>query len=219
MFKKKKWIFPLMFILVVSLVLTGCTNDPAEDEIEDAQDAADDAQDEIEDAGDDAQDAVEDAQDEVDDTAQDAEEEVRDMNYEDITLTAEDVFDKFMELHPDAKIKEIDLDKELMEYQYVVEGYDNENDYEVKINPVNGEVISDDSETVGLDDEDEEIKKEHLANVDSIIEKAKAEDGSDSELDEWNISVEDGKVVMDVEIGLTEYSYDMETETLLEKDM
>lgn len=219
MFKKKKWIFPLMFILVVSLVLTGCTNDPAEDEIEDAQDAADDAQDEIEDAGDDAQDAVEDAQDEVDDTAQDAEEEVRDMNYEDITLTAEDVFDKFMELHPDAKIKEIDLDKELMEYQYVVEGYDNENDYEVKINPVNGEVISDDSETVDLDDEDEEIKKEHLANVDSIIEKAKAEDGSDSELDEWNISVEDGKVVMDVEIGLTEYSYDMETETLLEKDM
>lgn len=154
-------------------------------------------------------------------TEDDLEEDIRDMTYDDIVLTPEEAFDKFMELHPDAKIEEIDLDKELMEYQYVVEGYDNENDYEVKINPVDGEIISDDSETVDLDDDDEyiEITKDHLAKVNTIIEKAKAEDGSDSELDEWNISSEDGRIIMEVEIGATEYSYDMESEKLIERDM
>lgn len=153
----------------------------------------------------------------VDDTAKDVEDSARDMNYEDITVTPEQAFDKFMELHPDTKITQIDLDKELMEYQYVVEGYDNENSYEVKINPVDSSVISDDSEVYEMDDEeDAEITKDHLAKIESIIDKAKVEDGSDSELDEWNISVEDGKVIIDIEIGATEYSYDMDTEELVE---
>lgn len=194
---KKKWLLSIMLVLVVSLILTACATETSDK----------------------VKDPAEDAKDKVGEIAKDLEDDVRNINYEDITVTPEEVFDKFMELHPNAKISQIDLDKELMEYQYVVEGYDSENDYEVKINPINGEVISDDSEVAEMDKENLEITKEHLAKIDNIIEKAKVEDGSDSELDEWNIDIDDGRVVMEVEIGAKEYSYDMDTEELIDKDI
>lgn len=206
---KKRWLLPLMLVLVLSLAITGCTTDDP-DAVDDTQTGE----------SEEVEDKVEDAADDVGDAASDVEDDIRDMTYEDITVTPEEAFDKFMELHPDAKVNQVDLDKELMEYQYVIEGYDTENDYEVKINPVDGEVISDDTEVAELDDDAAvEITKDHVAKVDSIIDTAKEEDGSDSELDEWNIYTEDGKVIMDVEIGMTEYSYDMDTEQLLENEM
>ena len=207
---KKKWLLPLLLVLIVSLALAGCADDA--DDMDDTDTGDTDVKEDVDDAADDAKDAV-------DDTAEDAEDAVRDMTYEDIKVTPEEAFDKFMELHPDAKVKELEIDKELTEYQYVIEGYDKEKAYEVKLNPVDSNVISDDEEEVDLDDENAEITKDHVAKVDSIIEKAKKEDGSDSELDEWNISVEDGKIVMDVEIGATEYTYDLDTEELIENDM
>ena len=92
-------------------------------------------------------------EDKVDKVVDDATEDVRKTTYNDIKFTPEEAFDKFMELHPEAKIESLDLDKGLMDYQYVVEGYDTENEYEVKINPVNGEVISDETEMAELDDD------------------------------------------------------------------
>ncbi len=190
---KKKWLLSLVLVMVLSVVAVGCT-DNTEDKVDKV---------------------VDDAKESVDDATED----VRKTTYNDIKFTPEEAFDKFMELHPEAKIESLDLDKGLMDYQYVVEGYDTENEYEVKINPVNGEVISDETEMAELDDENGEITKEHLAKVDSLIDKAKAEDASDSELDEWDISVDDGRVVIDIEIGTIEYSYYMDTEELIEKDM
>lgn len=216
---KKKWLLSIAFILVMSLAIVGCTNDT--NDTDDTQTGDPDTEEKLDDATDDVEDAADDAKDTVDDTVKDVEDDVRDMTYDDIKVTPEEAFDKFMELHPNTKVKSVDLDKEVMEYQYVVEGYDENNEYEVKMNPVDGEVISDDSDDLDMDDDDDdgEITKDHLSKVDSIIDKAKKEDGSDSELDEWDISIEDGKVVIDVEIGATEYSYDMETEELIEKDM
>ena len=190
---KKKWLLSLVLVMVLSVVAVGCT-DNTEDKVDKV---------------------VDDAKESVDDATED----VRKTTYNDIKFTPEEAFDKFMELHPEAKIESLDLDKGLMDYQYVVEGYDTENEYEVKINPVNGEVIRDETEMAELDDENGEITKEHLAKVDSLIDKAKAEDASDSELDEWDISVDDGRVVKDIEIGTIEYSYDMDTEELIEKNM
>ena len=190
---KKKWLLSLVLVMVLSVVAVGCT-DNTEDKVDKV---------------------VDDAKESVDDATED----VRKTTYNDIKFTPEEAFDKFMELHPEAKIESLDLDKGLMDYQYVVEGYDTENEYEVKINPVNGEVISDETEMAELDDENGEITKDHLAKVDSLIDKAKAEDASDSELDEWDISVDDGRVVIDIEIGTIEYSYYMDTEELIEKDM
>lgn len=204
----KKLLSSLALASIVSLTVVGCSDTQT----------GEDAQNKVEDAGNDAKDTANQAKDAADDAADKAEDSIREMSYEDIKITPEQAFDKFMELHPEAKVRAIDLDKELREYQYVIEGYDEENNYEVKVNPVDGEMISDDAEAVDSADQNAEITKDQLAKVDSIIDKAKAEDGSKSELDEWNISVENGKVVMDVEIGMTQYSYDMETEELIQNN-
>lgn len=201
---KKKSILAILFILLLSFTMVACSN-----ETEDTS-----TQDEVGNVVDEAKESVEDA-------AKDVEDNVRSVNYQDIKITPEEAFDKYMELHPGSKIKEIGLDKELMDYEYVIEGYDNENEYEVKIDPLDGSIKEDKTDEFDLDSDDEkdEITKIHLAKVDVFIEKAMEEDGSNSELDEWNISIDDRRIVLDIEIGATEYSYDLESEKLIEKDM
>ena len=199
---KNKWLLSVACISVLSIGLMGCGD------ANDTQTGDPDTGDKIEDTGSDAKDSV-------DDGFKEAEDEVRDMTYEDIKIKPEEAFDKYMELHPDSKLTKVDLDKELMEYQYVIEGYDATNEHEVKLNPVDGEIVSDDTEEVDVEDKAGEITKEHLAKIDSIIDKAKEEDASDSKLDEWTVYVEDGKVIIDVEIGATKYSYDMDTEEII----
>ena len=199
---KNKWLLSVACISVLSIGLMGCGD------ANDTQTGDPDTGDKIEDTGSDAKDSV-------DDGVKEAEDEVRDMTYEDIKIKPEEAFDKYMELHPDSKLTKVDLDKELMEYQYVIEGYDATNEHEVKLNPVDGEIVSDDTEEVDVEDKAGEITKEHLAKIDSIIDKAKEEDASDSKLDEWTVYVEDGKVIIDVEIGATKYSYDMDTEEII----
>jgi uncharacterized membrane protein YkoI len=144
------------------------------------------------------------------------------VRYEDIELTPEDAYDKFMEAHSDSKIREISLDKNMTEYQYVVEGYDDENDYEVKINPVSGDIISDDTEIIDLDDEQGEITKDQLSKIESLVEKALEESKEGSKVNEWSLEYDDNILAFDIEViednNEVEYTYDLETENLIEKD-
>lgn len=209
----KKMLLGVSLAFSLSLVLVGCGNANGN--------VSNNAENSMNAAGNAVANTTENIKDNVDNVSKDAENDMREMNYSDIKISAEEAFDTFMELHPDAKVTEVDLDKETMEYQYVIEGYDQDNQYEVKINPVSGDVLSDDTEVMDVDDTEEDriIEKDHLAKVENLIMMAQKEDGSDSELDEWTVSSEDGKIVMDIEIGMTEYSYDVETESLIESDM
>lgn len=144
------------------------------------------------------------------------------VSYEDIELTPEDVYDKFMESHSDSKIREISLDKNMTEYQYVVEGYDDENDYEVRINPVSGDIISDDTEIIDLDDEQGEITKDQLSKIESLVKKALDESKEGSRVNEWSLEYDNNILAFDIEViednNEVEYTYDLETENLIEKD-
>lgn len=201
--RNKKGILVLALVLAIALTLIGCTPGVKED---------------LDSAGDKIGDATDKVSDNVDETLDDAEEEIRETNYEDITVSPEEAFDSFLKLYPDAKVVEFDLDKDMMDYKYVIEGYDMENEYEVKINALDGEVISNDIELFDSEDEVLEITKGHLAKIDSFIEMAKIEDGSNSNFDEWSISIDDGIVEIEIEIGIKEYVYDMDTEKLIEID-
>lgn len=203
MIRNKKIILILVSVLVLSLTLFGCTQGVEED---------------LDTAGDKIEDATDKTAEKVDDALDDAEEKIREVNYEDIKISPEEAFDSFLKLHPDAKVVEFDLDKDLMDYKYVIEGYDMENDYEVKIDAVDGEIIKDEIEVFDSDGKTLEITKAHLAKIDSFIEMAKLEDGSNSEFDEWSISIDDNRIEIEIEIGTKDYTYDMDTEELIEKD-
>ncbi len=201
--RNKKGILVLALVLALALTLIGCTQGVEED---------------LDSAGDKIEDATDKVADNVDETLDDAEKEIRETNYEDIKVSPEEAFDSFLKLHPDAKVIEFDLDKDMMDYKYAIEGYDMENEYEVKINALDGEVLSDDVELFDSEDEALQITKEHLAKIDSFIEMAKLEDGSNSDFDEWSISVDDGRIEIEIEIGTKDYTYDMDTEKLIEID-
>ena len=49
--------------------------------------------------------------------------------YENIKLTPTDVFEKYMEKHPNTRVKKVQLDEDYGAYVYKIEGYDNETLY------------------------------------------------------------------------------------------
>ncbi|MGO1478216.1 PepSY domain-containing protein [Senegalia sp. (in: firmicutes)] len=223
---KKKWLLPLFLILILSLAACNDVETPTDDTTEMDpnvdEKANESALDEEEDV-----DATEDQ--EADEKANESPLDEGDVNtdqmkYEDITLSPQEAVDKFIESHADSKITEMQLDKNLNDYYYKIEGYDSDNDYEVKVNPVTGDIVSDDEDLIDLDDDDDkgEITKDHIAKIDSILDKAMNESGEGSNIKEWSLEYDDNKLIFEVEIEKDnndiEYTYDLESGELIEKD-
>ena len=74
------------------------------------------------------------------------------------------------------------------------------------------------------DDQDEmEITREQVAKVMDLVDLSLSEAGEDAKLKEWTIDGDDGMVKLEVEMdtdGLAdmEYTYNIETGELIEKD-
>ena len=60
--------------------------------------------------------------------------------------------------------------------------------------------------------------REKINLPNKIFTMAKTEDGSNSDFDEWSISIDDGRIEIEIEIGSKDYTYDMDTEKLIEID-
>lgn len=223
---KKKWLLPLFLILILSLAACNDVETPTDDTTEMDPNVDEKANESALEEDEDV-DATEDQ--EADEKANESPLDEGDVNtdqmkYEDITLSPQEAIDKFIESHADSKITEIKLDKNLNDYHYKIEGYDSDNDYEVKVNPVTGDIVSDDEDLIDLDDDDDkgEITKDHIAKIDSILDKAMNESGEGSNIKEWSLEYDDNKLIFEVEIEKDnndiEYTYDLESEELIEKD-
>lgn len=201
---KKKWI--LSFILVFALSLSACTTSKEEtpDIVEEPP------VDEV---------VPEEGKDESPPVVESDEKENASL-YEEIKISPMDAFDIYIEKYPATKVKKVQLDKDFGYYVYKVEGFDKDYEYEIKINPVTGEIIRDEKE---MDtDQDVEIAKDQLKKVTGIVDLALEDAGDGAIIEEWTLEVEDGKVVIEVEIerpGLDdiEYLYDLDG-NLLKKD-
>ena len=211
---KKRWLLPLLLILILSLAACNDVETPTDDTTEMDPNLDEKANESPIDEGDIEGESDEDSADESSDSD--------DMTYEDITLSPQDAVDKFMEAHPDSKVNEVTLDENLTDYQYKIEGYDDDNDYEVKINPVSGDIISDDEELIDLDDDKGEITKDHISKIGTVADKAMEEAGDGAKMKEWSLEFDDGKLILEIELQKDnndlEYTYDLESEKLIEKD-
>ncbi len=216
---KKKWLLPLMLVLV--LTLTACSTD---DEVEDPDVNQDPAPVEDEATEDDTleeDNALEDMQENETPAADlDTKDE-----YLDISVKPEDAFDIYMEKYPDSQVKEIQLDREDGKYIYEVEGFDSEREYEIKINPFNGDILKEDEEMDSMDDDDrlKVITRANVEKVQALVDDAIGDVGEGAKLEEWTIEEDDGIIELEVEIereGLDdiEYKYNVETGELLEID-
>lgn len=143
-------------------------------------------------------------------------------DYTNIAVMPEEIYDIFLDNYPEALVTKIQLDKEMNEFVYKVEGYEGKTEYELKINPMDSSIIKESTDTD--DDHDEmEITREQVAKVMDLVDLALSEAGEEAKLKEWTIDEDDGIIKLEVEMdtdGLAdmEYTYNIETGELIEKD-
>lgn len=140
--------------------------------------------------------------------------------YENIKVSVKDAFDTFMEKYPDAKINEIELELKHDTYEYEIEGYAGNVEYEVTIDAFTREILEE--EESHEDDEKMEIKRAQLDKVDEYVKEALADAGDKYWMDEWELKAKSDYVKFDIELKTDDgaklkYKYNYETGELLEK--
>lgn len=197
---KKIWLLSL--ILLLGLSLTACTESPSPTVDNEEQTPI---------------------VDEVEKTeAQDGKTSIN-IGYDDIKLSPIEAYGIYIEKYPNAKVTQVQLDKDLGSYVYKIEGIDNNKEYEISLNPVTGKIIKEDTDREVDNDDNGEITKSHVEKIENLVNMALKDSGEASKVDEWSLEFDDGRIILEVEIdkkGLDddEYKYDVETETLIEKD-
>ena len=145
------------------------------------------------------------------------------VTYEEIVLTPMEAYDLYVDLYPDLTITKLELDKYFGSYVYKLEGYKDNEETEIKIDPINGDVIDTDTE---VDDDLDKYGDITIANVEKIqvlLDKALVDAGPGSIVDEWTLEWDNGILKFEVDIDLPDsrdidYTYNIETGELIEKD-
>lgn len=132
-------------------------------------------------------------------------------------------FDGFKKLHADAKVESFQLDVENGKAYYKVDGYDAENEYEVTVDAVTGDIVKDEFEAENTSNKTADLKLEMIEAVDKYMAEALKDAGQGYEAGEYEVEFDDGKYEVSVEVvngnkDMT-YTYDYETGKLIEKDM
>lgn len=204
---------PIM-LLSLSLFLAGCqTGENNTDDTPDDQDTTE----EVEDNEDNDEESEQ--KDETD--QEDTEEETDTTDYDNIKVSVQDAFDVFTDKYPDANINEIELELENGSYEYELEGYEGDTEYELTIDAFSKEILDEDEDNES--DERGKLEKDQLDDVEKYVKEALDDAGSDYWVDEWELKVKDDYIKFDIDLKTDnddklEYRYNYETGELLEKE-
>lgn len=198
-------------LLILTLLLTACGNKDTNKEVDNGG-----SQDNSKNAAE-AQDEV--AQNKEDGSEDTAKEEIQ--KHENIKISVEEAFDMYLDKYPNAKINEIEFELEDDHYEYEIEGYDGNKEYELKINANSGEILEEDEDTE--DEEQGELKRDDLGNVDKYLKEALADAGDGFWLDEYELKVKSNYTKFDIEVkndkgDKIKYKYDFNSGELLKKE-
>ncbi len=141
----------------------------------------------------------------------------------DVKVSATRAFDIYMAEFPQTQVYKIELEKEHGKFQYEVEGFNGDKTYELKIDPVNGDVLEREIETTRSEQEFVAITKDQVQKVETLVLEALNHLGDGAVLAEWSLETKYGKTRLEVEMDKTgksdiEYTYDIETGELLDID-
>ena len=108
--------------------------------------------------------------------------------YEDIKLTPGEALNIYVKKYPNVKANKLELDLDRGSYVYEVEGYDDSNNYELKIDPLDGKVLKEEQKQ--RDDNDTgEITIENVNKIPQLIDKALKDAGNSYKVDKWELNV------------------------------
>ena len=132
-------------------------------------------------------------------------------NKSDIKIDQQAAIDQFNKKYPDKHLNEVELESDKGKYVYKVKGFDNTNEYKVKVNAKDGKLISNKSEKLDQNEKEYALDPGKAISRDEasqIAEKA-AKKGNSIEwkLEQekenqavWEVKVKDGRTVKEVKI-------------------
>lgn len=131
-----------------------------------------------------------------------------------------EIYNKYIEKYPGTKIKEIELESKYGFYVYEIEGYDDENKYELKVHPKSGDILKDKVKAnKGIQGE---ITKEHINQVLDLVIFALNDVGHRAYLHEWEVEYKKGIIELKIKISIRgqegiEYKYNLDSGKLIKK--
>ncbi len=141
--------------------------------------------------------------------------------YQKISITTTEAFDIYMEKYPNTQVKEIELDSRNNTFVYKVEGFDENKVYKVYIDADTGNIIN--TEEKLSKNRHKGFSKDNLNKVEELVNKAIGAEGIGARLDDWEIEIENGILVLEIEIDKiigkdVKYKYNLETGELILKN-
>lgn len=202
--------------LVLATVLTACGGENAQKAKDNAKDAKNNTEAAVTEEAEKTKDNVEDKKDDVEDKIDDLKTGIEEKEF---NISLDDAVDKFKETFPSegVDVSSVELDEDDDNYVYDIQGFDENKEYEAKIDAESGEVLAQEEET------DEEVKDNVAIDFVSIISPKEAMDkaleNNEGYVKSYEIeSNDEGKLVykIDVEDG-DDVELDAESGDILHK--
>lgn len=202
--------------LVLATVLTACGGENAQKAKDNAKDAKNNTEAAVTEEAEKTKDNVEDKKDDVEDKIDDLKTGIEEKEFD---ISLDDAVDKFKETFPSegVEVSSVELDEDEDNYVYDIQGFDENKEYEAKIDAESGEILAQEEET------DEEVKDNVAIDFVSIISPKeamnKALENNEGYVKSYEIeSNDEGKLVykIDVEDG-DDVELDAESGDILHK--
>ena len=155
--------------LVLATVLTACGGENAQKAKDNAKDAKNNTEAAVTEEAEKTKNNVEDKKDDVEDKIDDLKTGIEEKEFD---ISLDDAVDKFKETFPSegVEVSSVELDEDDDNYVYDIQGFDENKEYEAKIDAESGEVLAQEEET------DEEVKDNVAIDFVSIISPKEAMD-------------------------------------------
>lgn len=114
-----------------------------------------------------------------------------------INLSQSDAINKFNEKYGSKSIKEIELEAKKDKYVYEITGFDSQNEYEVKINASNGNILKFDTEKLDSDDKNEQLDLNNIINREQATQIA--QQSVQGQPVKWSLEKKDGRTIWEIE--------------------
>ncbi|MBI1714417.1 Peptidase propeptide and YPEB domain-containing protein [Lactobacillus crispatus] len=114
-----------------------------------------------------------------------------------INLSQEDAVNKFYEKYGSKSIKEIELEQKKNSYVYEIEGFDSQNEYKVKIDASNGNILKAESEKLDSDDEAQALDLNNMMTREQATQLAQTQVSGQPV--EWSLEMDDDQPIWKVE--------------------
>ncbi|UJF16399.1 PepSY domain-containing protein [Jeotgalibaca sp. MA1X17-3] len=123
-------------------------------------------------------------------------------------LSLQEAVDKFQDTFPNAKITSIAIDNDRDSYVYEVEGYNDSNSVEIKVDAYSGEIVKQkDTEDREDNAEDDVLDLEGIVSPQEAM-KAALDEVASGYAKEWEIDSKNGQVYYEIDIEDAEQSND-----------